>query len=173
MNYHMSGCDMLVYVDLRSFHLVSWCLSVHFSCSVMSKLFLTPWTAARQASLSITHLPEPALTHVYRAGDVIQWSRPLLSPSPPAFNLSQHQGLFQWVSSSHQVAKSWSFSFSISLSKEYSGLISFRIDWFDLLTVQGTFENLLQHHGSKAAVLWGSAFFMVQFSHPYMTLEKS
>ena len=110
---------------------------------------LTPGTAAHQASLSITHLPEPALTHVYRAGDVIQWSRPLLSPSPPAFNLSQHQGLFQWVSSWHQWSKYLSFSFSISPSNEYSGLISFRIDWLDLLAVQGALNGLPQNQVQK------------------------
>ena len=69
--------------------------------------------------------------------------------------------------------KYWSFSFSISLSNEYSGLISFRIDWFDLLAVQGTLKSLLQHHSSKASILWCSAFFMVQFSHPYMTIRKT
>ena len=84
--------------------------------------------------------------------DAIQPSRPLSSPAPPAFNLSQHQGLFKWVSSLHQVAKYWSFSFSISPSNEYSGLISFRMDWLDLLAVQGTLENLFQHHSSEASV---------------------
>ena len=116
------------------------------------QLFATPWTAARQASLFIT-LPEFTQTHVHWVGDAIQPSHPLLSPSPPAFNLAQHQGLFQWISSSHQVAKYWSFSFSISLSNEYSGLISFRMNWLDLLAVQGTLRNLLQHHSSKASIL--------------------
>ena len=97
----------------------------------------------------------------------------LLSPFCPAFYLSQNQGLFQWVSSSHQVAKVWSFSFSISPSNEYSGLISFRIDWFDLLAVQGTLISLLQHHSLKASILWCSAFLLVQLSHPYMTTGKT
>ena len=88
-------------------------------------------------------LPELAQTHVHQVSDAIQPSHPLLSPSPPAFNLSQHQSLFQLVSSLHQWPKNWSFSFSISHSNEYSGLISFRIDWFDLLTVQGTLKSLL------------------------------
>ena len=88
------------------------------------------------------HLPEFTQTHVHWVGDAMQPSYPLSSPSPRAFNLSQHQGLCQWVSSSHQVAKVWSFSFSISPSNEYSGLISFRIDWLDLLAVQGTLKNL-------------------------------
>ena len=115
--------------------------------------------------------PELAQTHVHWVSNAIQPS--LSNTSPPAFNLSQHQGLFQWVSSSNQVAKYWSFSFSISLSNEYSGLISFRMDWFDLLAVQGTLKSLLQHHSSKASVLQHSALFMVQLSHPYMTTGKT
>ena len=103
----------------------------------------------------------------------IQPSHPLLSPSPLAFNLSQHQGLFKWVGSSHQVAKYWSFSFSISPSNEYSGLLSFRTDWLDLLAVQGTLKSLLQPHSSEASILWRSAFFIVQLSHPYMTTGKT
>ena len=118
------------------------------------------------------HLPELTQTHVHWVGDAIQPSHPLSSPSPPAFNLSQHQGIFQWVSSSHKVAK-WSFSFSISPSKDYSGLISFRIDWLDVFAVQGTLKSLLQHYNSKASILWCSAFFIVQCSHPYMTTGKS
>ena len=119
-------------------------------------------------------LPELVQTHVHRIGDAIQPSHPLLSPSPPAFNLSQHQGLFKWVSSSHQMVKKyWSSSFSISPSNEYSRLISFRIDWFDLLEVQENLKNLLQPHNSKASILRCSAFFMVQLSHPYMTSGKT
>ena len=94
-------------------------------------------------------------------------------PSPPAFNLSQHQGLFQWVSSSHQWPKYWSFSFSISSSNDYSGLISFRMDWFDLFATQGILKSLLQHHSSKASILWHWAFFIVQLSHPHMTTGKT
>ena len=105
------------------------------------------------------HLPELAKTHVHWVGDAIQPSCSLLSPSPPAFNLAQHQGLFQWVSSSHHVVKYWSFSFSINPSKEYSGLISFRIDWFDPLAVQGTLKSLFEHHSSKASVFQCSDFF--------------
>ena len=94
---------------------------------------------------SVHHLlPELAQTHVHQVGDAIQLSHPLLPPSPPAFNLSQHQDLFKWVSSSHQVAKYWSFSFSISPSNDYSGLIFFRMDWFEPLVVQGTLKSLLQ-----------------------------
>ena len=99
-------------------------------------------------------LPELTQTHVHWVGDAIQAFHPLSSPSPPTFNLSQHQGLFQGVSSLHQVAKVLeSFSFSISPSNEYSGLISFRMDWLDLLAVQGTLKNLLQYHSSKASIL--------------------
>ena len=119
-------------------------------------------------------LPELAKTHVHGVDDAIQPPpHPLLSPSPPAFSLSQHQGLFKWVSSSHQVAKVWSFSFSISPSNEYSGLISFRMDWLDLLTVQRALKSLLQQHSSKASILRRSAFFTVQLSHPYMTTGKT
>ena len=85
----------------------------------------------------------------------------------------QHQRLFQWVSSSHEVARYWSFSFSISPSKEIPGLISFRMDWLGLLAVQGTLKSLLQHHSSKASILLCSAFFTVQLSHPYMTTGKT
>ena len=119
------------------------------------------------------HLLELAQTHVHWVGDAIQPSHSLSSPSPPALSLSQHQGLLQWVSSLHQVAKYWSFSFSISPSNEYSGLISFRMDWFDLLDVQGTLKSLRQHHSSKASILQCSAFFMVQLSHPYITTGKT
>ena len=98
---------------------------------------------------------------------------PLSPPSPPALNLFQHQGIFQWVSSLHQEAKDWNFSFSISPFNEYSGLISFRIDWFDFLAVQGPLKSLLQHHSLKAPILGHSAFFMVQLSHLYMTTGKT
>ena len=118
-------------------------------------------------------LPELAQTHVHRVGDAIQPSYPLSSPSHSTFNLSQHQGLFWWVSSLHQVAKYWSFSFNISPSNEYSGLISFRINWLNLLAVQGTLKILLQHYSSKVSILWLSACFIVQLSHPYMTTEKN
>ena len=94
-------------------------------------------------------LPEFTQTHIHWIGDAIQPSHPLSSPSPPAFNLCQHQGLFKWVSSSHQVAKVLEFQLQHP-SDEYSGLISFRTDWLDLLAVQGTLKSLLQHHSSKA-----------------------
>ena len=118
-------------------------------------------------------LPELSQTHVHWVNDAIQPSHPLSSPSPPALNLSQHQGLFQWVSSSHQVPKYWSFSFNISPSNDYSGLISFQVDWLGLLAVQETLKSLLQHHNSKASILQCPAFFIVQLSHPYMTTGKT
>ena len=118
-------------------------------------------------------LPESTQTHVHWVGDAIQPSHPLLSPSPPALNLSQNQGLFQWVSSSHQVDKILEFQLQLSPSSEHPGLISFRMDWLDLLAVQGTLKSLLQHHSSKASILWHSAFFIVQLSHPCMTTGKT
>ena len=111
-------------------------------------------------------------THVHRVGDAIQPSHPLSSPSSPAFSLSQHHSLFQWSVLHIKWPKYWSFSFSISPSNEYSGVISFRIDWFDLLEVQGSLKSL-QHHSSKASILQHSAFFMVQLSHPHTSTGKS
>ena len=162
-------------------------------------------------------LPESAQTYIQLVGDAIQPSHPLTSPSPPAFNLSQPQGLFKWVSSSQQMAKGLEFQLqqqsfgegngnplqcsclenprdggawwaavygvaqsqtrlkqlSSSPSNEYSGLISFRMDWLDLLAAQGTLYSLLQHHSSKASILWHSVFFIVQLFHPYMTTGKT
>ena len=117
--------------------------------------------------------PEFIQTHVHWVSDAIQPSHPLLSPSPPAFNLSQHQSLFKWVSFPIRWPKYWSFSFSISPFNEYSGLISFKMDWFYLLAVEGTLKSLLQNHHSKASILWFSAFFIVQLSHPYMITGKT
>ena len=117
-------------------------------------------------------LPEFTQTHVHRVSDAIQPSHPLSSPSPPAPDPSQHQGLFQWVNSLHEVAKYWSFSFNISPSNEHSGPISFRMDWLDLLAVQGTLKSLLQHHSSKASILRCSAFFK-SYSHIHMTTGKT
>ena len=115
---------------------------------------------------------ELAQTYVHQVSDAIQPSPPLLSPSPPTFNLSQHQGLFQ-SALRMRWPKYWSFSFNISPSKEHPGLISLRMDWLDLLAVQGTLKSLLQHHSSKASILQCSAFFIVQLSHPYVTTGKT
>ena len=108
--------------------------------------------------------------HLHWAGDAIQPS--LWSPYPPAFNHSQHQGLFKGVSSLHQGPKYWNFSFSISPSNEFSGLVSFRMDWLGPHKFQGTLKSL-RHHSSKASILWHSALFIVQLSHPYMTTGKT
>ena len=113
--------------------------------------------------LSVHHqLPEFTQAHIHWVSDAIQPSHPLSSPSPPAFNLSQHQGLSNESVLRIRWPKYWSFSFSISPSNEYSGLISFMMDWFDLLVAQGTLKSLLQHHSSKASILQHSTFFMVQ-----------
>ena len=127
---------------------------------------------------SMSHLPikhqllDFTHTHVYQVSDVIQPSHPLLSPSPPPslfFSIkvfsSESFLCIRWP-------KYWSFSFSISPSNEYSGLIFFRMDWLDLLAVQGALKSLLQYHSSKASILWHSAFFIIQLSHPYITTGK-
>ena len=119
------------------------------------------------------HLPEFTQTHVHRVVDAIQPSHPLSSPSPPAPNPSQHQSLFNESTLHMRWPKYWSFSFIIIPSKEHPGLISFRMDWLDLLAVQGTLKSLLQHHRSKASILQHSAFFMVPLSYPDTTAGKT
>jgi len=118
-------------------------------------------------------LPEFTQTHVHRGSDAIQPSHPLSSPSPPAPNPSQHQSLFQWVNSSHQVAKVLEFQLQHHSLQRNPRLISFRMDWLDLLAVQGTLKSLLLHHSSKVSILQRSAFFTVHLSHPYMTTGKN
>ena len=113
-------------------------------------------------------LPELAQTHVHQVSDTIQPSHPPSSPSPPTLNLSLIR-----VFSNESVLFNRSFSFSISPSNEYSGLISFRIYWFDPFAVQEALRSLLQHHSSEASILWCSAFFMVQLSHRYMTIGET
>ena len=147
--------------------------SVQFSHSVVCQLFETPWTAERQASLSITNSrssPKPmSIESVIPSNHLILCRPLLLLPSifPSIRVFSNESALhIRWP-------KFWSFSFRISPSNEYSGLISFRMDWLDLLAVQGTLKTLLQHHTSKASILRPSAFFIVQLSHPYMTTGKT
>ena len=130
--------------------------SVHSLSHV--RLFATLWTTACQIP-GHHQLPESTQTHVHRVSDAIQPSQPLSSPSPPALNLSQHQVLFKWVSSSHQVAKVLEFQLQHQSFQWTPELISFRMDWLDLLTNQGTLKGLLQHDSSKASILWHSAFF--------------
>ena len=137
------------------------------------RLFVTPWTAARQASLSIANsrslLKLISVESVMPSNHLILCHPLLLLPSIPA-----SIRVFSNESALHmRWPKYWSFSFSISPSNEYSGLISFRMDWLDLLAVQGTLKSLLQHHSSKASILQRSAFFIVQLSHPYMTTGKT
>ena len=146
--------------------------SVQFSYSVVSN-FVTPWTAAHQTSLSITNSQEPILTHVCHVGDAIQPSHPLSSPSPPAFNLPQHPDLFKWSVLHITWPKHWSFSFNISPSNEHLGIFSFRMDWLDLLAVQGNLKSFRQHHSSKASILQWSAFYVAHLSHPHMTTGKN
>ena len=123
---------------------------------------------------ALHHLPKIAQIHLHWTSDATQPSHPL-SPPPLAFNLSQDQSLSQRVESALPIRwlNYWSFSFINIPFNEYSGLISFRIDWFDLLAVQGILKSLSQHHSSKASILQHSAFFMVQLSHPYMTTRKT
>ena len=121
----------------------------------------------------LQQLLEFTQTDVHGASDAIQPSHPLSSTSPPAFNLSSIR-VFSSESVLHiRWPKYWSFSFNISPSSEYSRLLSFRMDWLDLLAVQGALKSLLQHHSSKASILWRSAFFLVQLSHPCMTTGKT
>ena len=131
-------------------------------------LLVTPWTAARQACMSVTNsrsLPKlMSIELVMPSNHLILWGPLLLLPS-----IFPHMRFFSSDLALHVSGQYWSFSFSISPSNEYSGLISFRMDWFDLFAFQGTLKSLLQHHSSKASILQHSAFFMVQLSHPYVT----
>ena len=136
------------------------------------QLFVTPWTVAHQASLSITNswslLKLMPIELVIPSNHLILCHPLLLLPSIfPSIRIFSNESALRirWP-------KYWSFRFSISLSNEYSGLIFYRIDWFDL-AVQGTLKSLLQYHSSKATILWCSAFFTVQLSHPYMTTAKT
>ena len=145
---------------------------MQFSCSVMSN-FATPWTIALQACLSITNswnlLKLMSIELVMPSNHLILCPPLLLPPSIfPSIRVFSNESVLRirWP-------EYWSISFSISPSKEYSGLISFRMDWLDLLAVQGTLKSLHQHHSSKASILRCSAFFIVQFSHPYMTTGKT
>ena len=147
--------------------------SVQFSSVPQSCPTLCDPMNCSMPGLPVHHqLPEFTQTHVHRIGDAIQPSHPLSSPSPPAPNPSQHQSLFQWVSSSHKVAKVLEFQLQHQSFQWTPRTGLFRMDLLDLLAVQGTLNSLLQHHGSKASVLRHSAFFMVQLSHPYMTTGK-
>ena len=147
-------------------------MSVRFSRSVVSDS-ATPWIAAHQASLSITNsrgsLRLTSIESVMPSSHLILCRPLLLLPSiSPSVRVFSNESTLRMRWSNY-----WSFSFNISLSSGHSGLISFRMDWLDLLAVQGTLKSLLQHHSSKASILQHSAFFMVQLSHPYMTTGKT
>ena len=164
----------LIIDDIQFDHLSLWKLyssSVQFMCSVVSD-FATPWTAARQASLSITNPwgpPKHMSIESMMPSSHLILCRPLLllrSIFPSIRVFSNESTLhIRWP-------KYWSFSFSINPYNEHPGLIPFRMDWLNLLAVQGTLKSLLQHHNSKVSILWLSAFFIVQPSHPYRPLGK-
>ena len=155
---------MFFYLDFDPF--------VQFSCCHV-RLFAIPWTAACQASLSVTNAQ--SLLKLMSIESMMPFShiilcRPLFLQTSifPSIRDFSNQSVLR-----NTWPKYWSFSFNINPSNEYSGLISFRMDWLDLLAVQGTLKSLLQHHSSKASILWCSAFFIVQLSHPYMTSGKT
>ena len=163
---------------MRALRIYSW----QFSCITYSlvqslscvRLFATPWTACSTPGLPVYHqLPEFTQTHVHWVSDSLQPSHSLSSPFPPASIFPRIRVFSNESVLCIRWPKYWSFSFSISPSNEYSGLISFRMDWLDLLEVQVTLKSLLQHHNSKASILWHSAFSILQLSHPYMTTRKN
>ena len=162
--------DTSLPLKIHSLH-EDWFFSLQFSHLVVSDS-ATPWTAARQPSLSTTNSqspPKPLCIELVMPSNHLILCHPLLLPSIfPSIRVFSNESDLHMRS-----PKYWSFSFSISPSNEYAGLISFRMDWLDLLAVQGTLKSLLQHHSSKTSILWRSAFFTIQLSHPYMTTGKT
>ena len=158
---------------MRSYYLPQCIVSFHLSSAAQLYLTVTTWTAACLASLSVTNswslLRFMSIKSVMPSNHLILcctlFFLPSIFPSIRVFS-SESFLCIRWP-------KYWSVSYRISPSNEYSGLISFRIDWFDLLGIQGTLKGLLQHHSSKASILWCSAFFIVKLSHPYMTTGKT
>ena len=146
---------------------------VQFSSVAQSCLTICDPMDCKTPNFPVHHqVPEFTQTHVYCVSDAIQPSHPLSSPSPPISIFSSIR-VFSNESVHHiKWPKYWSISFSISPSNEYSGLISFRMDWLDLLAIQETLKSLIQYHRSQASILWCSAFFIVQLSHPYMTTGR-
>ena len=176
LSTHFSNFKMLRFPSYLFYSIISYLNALQYS-SVQSLsrvwLFATPWIAACQASLSITNsqssLKPMSIKSVMPSSHLIL-CRPLLllPPIPPSIRVFSNESTLRM-----RWPKYWRFSFSISSSKEIPGLISFRMDWLDLLAVQGTLKSLLQHHNSKASILQCSAFFTVQLSHPYMTTGKT
>ena len=173
---HPALADLASVISFMMFSYISIGNNFYFrSVQLLSRvrLFVTPWTAARQASLSFTIsqslLKLMSIKSVMPSNHLILYRPLLFLPSifPSIRVFSNESALcIRWQ-------EYWSFSFNINPSNEYSGLISFRMDWLDLLAVPGTLKSLLQHHSSKASILWHSAFFIVQLSHPYMTTGKT
>ena len=166
---------MWIYISVSKIHWNLRTVTLQFS-SVQSlshvRLFATPWIAAHQASLSITNSRSPpkpmSIESVMPSSHLILCHPFLLPPIPPSIRVFSSESTLHMRWPNY-----WSFSLSISLSNEHPGLISFRMDWLDLLSIQGTLKSLLQHHSSKASILWRSAFFTVQLSHPYMTTGET
>ena len=180
LQFSQGICPVVVLLDvmvvtflvIKEFSILFSINSVQFSHSVLSDS-LQP----HESQHTRPPCPSP-MPGVYPNSCLLsQWCHPTISSSVVPFSSClqsfHHQGLFKWVSSSHQVAKVLEFSFNSSPSNEHSGLNSFRMDWLDLLAVQGTLKSLLQHHSWKASILWCSAFFIVQLSHPYLTTGKN
>ena len=162
--------DRLLYVHLKN-KTTSWVeiSSVTQSCPTL----FDPMYCSTPRFPVHHQLSELTQTHIHQVSDAIQPSYLLSSPSLPAFNLYQHQGLFQWVNSSHQVAKVLEFQLQDQSFQWIFRTISFRMNYLDLLAVQGTLKSLLWHHSSKALILQHSAFFIIQLLHPYMTTGKT
>ena len=151
--------------------MITICQNIQFSSVQLLSRVRLLWPHELQHARPPCPSPTPRVTqtHVHQVGDAIQPSHPLSSPSPPVLDPSQHQGLFQSVNSSQEVAKVLEFQLQDHSFQRTPRLICFRMDWLDILAVQGTLKSLFQHHSSKASILWRSAFFTVQLSHPYMT----
>ena len=158
---------------MKLYHTVFWFPFQFSSVAQLCQTLCDPIDCSTPAFPVHHQLPGLSQTHVHRVGDAIKPSHPLSSPSPPAPNLSQHQGLCKWVSYSQQVAKVLELQLQHQSFQWTPRTDPFRMDWLDLLAVQGTLKSLLQHHSSKASILRHSALFIVQLSHPYMTTGKT
>ena len=162
---YLTFCDTIDYTVHRTLQASLVTPSCPALCDPMD--CSTPGFSAHHQLLELTQ------THVHQVSDAIKPSHPLSSPSPPIFNLSQHQGPFKWVSSSHQVAKVLELQLQHQSFQWIFRTDFFRMNWLDLLDVQGMLKSLLQYHNSKAPIFHHSAFFIVQLSHLYMTTAKT